>query len=150
MNYLVLIEHVDVLPVLFERIVLPSVVQAELSHPSAPASVRDWISQPPSWLEIAEAPPIVRTGPIHPGEAAAIELALSLHADLLLIDDRAGVSFAKQKGLRVTGTLGVRDLAASRGLINFKEAIARLRSTSFRLPETILTALIEKHDSGNG
>jgi len=101
-------------------------------------------------VEIAEAPPIARTGPIHPGEAAAIELALSLHADLPLIDDRAGVSFAKQKGLRVTGTLGVLDLAASRGLIDFKEAIARLRSPSFRLPEAILTALIEKHDSGNG
>jgi hypothetical protein len=72
---------------------------------------------------------------IHPGEAAAIDLAVSLHADLLLIDDRAGVNLARQKGLRVTGTLGVLDLAGTRELLDFKQAIESLRSTTFRFPE---------------
>ena len=43
----------------------------------------------------------------------------NIHADLLLIDERAGFRAAKKRGLCVTGTLGVLDLAAKRGLIDF-------------------------------
>jgi predicted nucleic acid-binding protein len=51
------------------------------------------------------------------GERAAIALAVAIGAELILMDDRAGVAVAYQKGLTVTGTLGVLDLAARRGLI---------------------------------
>jgi predicted nucleic acid-binding protein len=144
-NYLVLIGQINVLPLLFDKIVLPTVVQSELSDPLAPPSVRRWISNAPPWLEIAKSPATTRSVGIHPGEAAAIDLAVSLHADLLLIDDRAGVSLARQKGLRVTGTLGVLDLAASRGHLDFRQAIGQLRTTSFRFPESVLAALLDRH-----
>jgi len=39
------------------------------------------------------------------------------------MDDRKGVSAAQRKGLRVTGTLGILDLGAQRGLVNFAEAL---------------------------
>jgi predicted nucleic acid-binding protein len=148
-NYLVLIGEVHVLPLLFAKILLPSVVQIELSDPLAPPLVRKWIANAPPWLEIAKTPAGIGPAGIHPGEAAAIDLAVSLDADLLLIDDRAGVNLARQKGLRVTGTLGVLDLAAARGLLDFKQAIERLRATTFRFPEAILAALFEKHSGGN-
>ena len=45
-----------------------------------------------------------------------------MHADLLLMDDRRGLRAAKQQGLRVTGTLGILDLAAQRGLAKFAQA----------------------------
>ena len=35
-NYLVLIGNIDLLPVLFETVILPSAVEAELSDPDAP------------------------------------------------------------------------------------------------------------------
>ena len=70
-----------------------------------------------------------------------------MHADLLLIDDRRGVRAAKQQGLRVTGTLGLLDLAAERGLVDFADAIRKLESTSFRRPEAVLQALLNKHKS---
>ena len=79
------------------------------------------------------------------GEIAAIELAISLGADLLLMDDRKGVTVARGKGLRVTGTLGVLDLAAQRDLVNFAQAVNRLRRTTFRIPETLLDSLMKKH-----
>ncbi|MGA3187602.1 MAG: hypothetical protein ABSF22_10890 [Bryobacteraceae bacterium] len=60
---------------------------------------------------------------IDAGERAAIQLAAWLNADLLLMDDRKGVSAAQRKGLRVTGTLGILDLGAQRGLVNFAEAL---------------------------
>jgi predicted nucleic acid-binding protein len=82
---------------------------------------------------------------IDEGERAAIQLASYLDADLLLMDDRKGVSAAKRKGLRVTGTLGVLDLAAQRGLVDFAQAVGRLRQTTFRVPKAILDSLIKKH-----
>lgn len=115
-NYLVLIGNIDLLPALFERVILPSAVESELADPDAPLSVRNWIADPPAWLEIHEAPIRQFDGAsvegIDEGKTAAIALAISLDADLVLMDDRKGVAVARRKGLRVTGTLGALDLAA--------------------------------------
>lgn len=54
-RYLVRIGHIDLLPCLFERIFIPSVVAEELRHPSAPLTVQDWMNCPPEWLEISVA-----------------------------------------------------------------------------------------------
>lgn len=51
LNYLVLIQAVDVLPQLFGDVVLPSTVAAELLDPAAPARVREWIASPPESRE---------------------------------------------------------------------------------------------------
>ena len=144
-NYLILIGHVDVLPRLFERVVLPSTVRSELSDQGAPPQVQAWIADPPAWLEIVDAPAVENVARIHRGEAAAIALSSSMRADLLLIDDRRGVRAAKQHALRVTGTLGVLDLAAEQGLLSFHQAITALKRTSFRRPDELLNALMAKH-----
>jgi hypothetical protein len=51
---------------------------------------------------------------------------------------------ARDKGLEVTGTLGILDLAARRGMIDFANALARLRTTNFRGREEL-----SMHCSGN-
>ena len=71
-------------------------------------------------------------------------MAVSLSADLLLMDDRKGANAAQSKGLRVTGTLGILDLAAERGLADFARAVEKLRQTNFRVPQALLEALLEK------
>lgn len=148
-NYLVLIGNVDLLPVLFEQVILPSGVQAELADSDAPLPVRNWIANPPAWIEVREAPGLqFEPGSVRgldEGETAAIALATSLGADLLLMDDRKGVTVARAKGLRVTGTLGVLDIAAQRGLVDFAQTVSRLRRTSFRIPEALLDSLMKKH-----
>jgi predicted nucleic acid-binding protein len=58
------------------------------------------------------------------------------------MDDRAGVAVAQQQGFTVTGTLGVLDLAAQRGLVDLADAFARLRATTFRYPPEIMDALL--------
>jgi predicted nucleic acid-binding protein len=58
-----------------------------------------------------------------------------------------GAMVARGKGLRVTGTLGVLEVAAERGLVDFAEAIRSLRRTSFRIPEAPLDSLLRKHES---
>jgi predicted nucleic acid-binding protein len=145
-NYLILIGHIELLPRMFEQVVLPAAVQTELSHSLAPPAVQRWIAVVPEWLEIAQTPAVTLSTGIHKGEAAAIALAAAMRADLLLIDDRRGVRAARQQGLRVTGTLGLLDLAAERGLVDFGDAIRQLEGTSFRRPEALLRALLNKHN----
>jgi predicted nucleic acid-binding protein len=53
-NYLILIGHIEILPSLFTRVILPDVVRKELMHSKAPAAVQRWIAHPPSWAELRE------------------------------------------------------------------------------------------------
>lgn len=125
--------------------VLPGAVHTELSNPVAPPAVQRWIASPPVWLEVIETDGVDPIAGLHKGEAAAIALAGSLHADLLLIDEREGFRVAKKRGLRATGTLGLLDLAAGRGMIDFDQAIQMLEGTSFRRPAALLDALRKRY-----
>lgn len=142
-----LIEQIEVLPRLFGRVFIPSVVHAELTHREAPAAVRGWAEMPATWLTILTAPLNADTASrkLDDGERAAIALADSLRANLVLMDDRAGVAAARAQGFAVTGTLGVLDLAAARGWIDLAAAFARLRATSFRYRPELLEALLAEH-----
>ena len=154
LNYLILIEHIDLLPALFERVTLPTAVQSELASSKAPPLVRHWIANRPAWVEVCEAPlsqvEDASLRGIDAGERAAILLAASLNADLLLMDDRKGVNAAQRKGLRVTGTLGILDLAARRCLADFTQAVERLRQTDFRVPQALMESLLEEHRKRKG
>jgi predicted nucleic acid-binding protein len=150
LNYLVLIDAIDLLPKLFEKIFVPAAVRDELADGEAPAAVRAWIMQAPAWLEVQPNPDRnnhdSRAATLDEGERAALALARALGADLVLMDDRAGVAVARQQGFTVTGTLGVLDLAAQHGLIELGATFARLRATTFRYRPEIMDALLAQHD----
>jgi predicted nucleic acid-binding protein len=140
-HYLVLIGEVEILPALFEKILVPTAVLDELAHAGAPEAVRNWMRAPPPWLEAHVALASVSDGALQnldEGEREALALAGSLHADLILLDDREGVRVARQRGFRVMGTLGVLQLAAKRGLLDWTDAFELLKRTNFRYrPEVI-------------
>jgi predicted nucleic acid-binding protein len=94
-NYLVLTGDVQLLPLMFGRVAIPSTVQRELSSFDAPALVRNWIAMPPAWLEIFATEDVDPFPGLHRGESAAIALSLSLDAELLLMDERKGVKVAR-------------------------------------------------------
>ena len=75
------------------------------------------------------------------GEAGAIILAETLPADLILLDEADGRREARRRGIALTGTIGVLDRAASRGLIDLTEAIDRLPQTNFRVSPRLLKAV---------
>lgn len=58
------------------------------------------------------------------------------------MDERAGRRETRRLGLRSVGMLTVLDEAAQSGLVNFTDAVKRLRSTSFHLPESIVAELL--------
>jgi predicted nucleic acid-binding protein len=144
--YLLLIGHVDILPSLFGGVIVPRAVRDELAHPGAASSVRHWIANPPDWLAIQAAPvePAPDLARLHVGEREAILLASSLRAGLLLMDEKRARQAAQERGIEVTGLLGVLDLAAEQGLIVLPEAVERLRTTSFRIEPRLLKLLLDR------
>ena len=147
LRYLTQIGQIELLSQLFEKVFIPSVVHRELLHPSAPEAVRSWISSQPAWIEVVVVDQTDDTSlsTLDDGEKAAIALGKSRSAELILIDDRRGASVARAKGFEVTGTLGILDLAARRGMVDLSDALARLRKTNFRRREELFDALLKQH-----
>ena len=145
--YLILIQQVDVLPQLYEQILIPSAVAQELAASESPEQVQRWIKQPPQWLDIR--PSQLSTDPmlqkLDLGEREAIALAELSGADLLLIDEKMGRTIARDRGLNVTGLLGVLGNSASKGLVNFPDVIARLQQTSFYVSPKLIAALLQRY-----
>jgi predicted nucleic acid-binding protein len=148
--YLLSIGHIDLLPRLFGKVFVPDAVHNELCHAAAPPAVRDWVASLPAWTEVIQvkgiADPTLES--LGAGERAAITLALSLHADLILIDERKGTAVALGKGFDVTGTLGVLSLAARRGLVDLADSFARLKVTNFRYRQEIMDELLNQQEDG--
>jgi len=143
-DYLLLIGHIDILPALFERIIPPTAVKDELRNPDSPVQVRGWIAAPPQWLEIRHSTVPDAVAGLGAGETEAITLAVDLHADLLLMDERRGVKAARGKGIEVTGTLGVLSLAGKHGIINLAEAFYRLKQTTSRYPQDVMDRYLDQ------
>jgi predicted nucleic acid-binding protein len=147
LHYLILLDHAELLHRFYGEVVVPDAVATELSSPSAPNTVRDWISRAPPWLRVTavEAARVQEvTDELDLGERAAIALATANHADLLLIDEAAGRAEAKRRNLRVTGTLGVLRAAAERGLVNVPELVARLKATTFYADEALIKSAFDQ------
>jgi predicted nucleic acid-binding protein len=146
LNYLVLIEAIDVLPQLYGRVIIPPAVFAELSDPQAPTHLRSWVIQAHSWLEVVPLRKPADSSLFHldTGERDAIALATELQASLLLMDERDGADAARARNLRVIGTLGVLDAAAAHGWIDLPAMFDRLRKTTFRSPHRLMTTMLEQ------
>ena len=126
-NYLCQIGHIDLLPKLFGRIVVPTAVMAELSASAAPPMVREFSNNPPPWLEI-RAP--VSWADVLPsiglGERQAIALVEELRAELLIADDKEARRVAENRQLNVIGTIGVIVLASNRNELELLTTLSSL------------------------
>lgn len=143
-NYLALVGSIEILPTMFGTIHVPESVWRELHRSETPSIVREYLRSLPAWITVR---PDVQ-GTVDPalerldvGEREAIRLAI----DLILMDDRAGVSAARDRGFRVVGTLGVIELAAHRELLDVKEAVTRLQATSFRCRPELMQDVLRRH-----
>lgn len=143
-SYLVVIGHVDLLPALFDVVVIPEAVREELRHFKAPPRVREWIAAPPPWLEVRRAPSGSRQpdlARLQTGEREAVLLAEALQVDLL-VDEKQAREAALSRGLAVIGLLGLLKRAGERRWISVPDAVRALRRTSFRASPKLYQELL--------
>ncbi|MEO8989391.1 MAG: hypothetical protein ABI291_02835 [Acidobacteriaceae bacterium] len=144
-NYLVLIEHADVLQALYGRILIPHAVHDELLSPKAPLAVRKWALNLPGCVELLSPSTALQSSipKLDRGETEAIALAEEMNADWLLIDEAAGRNEAIRRGLRTIGTLGILRDAHRAGLLDLHMAVTRLQLTGFHVCQSFIDDLLK-------
>jgi predicted nucleic acid-binding protein len=143
-QYLVLCEAIHVVPQMYGQLVIPAAVARELSHLQTPPSVQVWIKALPPWASVRRPNQSEPTAQLGLGEGEAIALACELGATQLLVDDRAARRVALQRGLAITGTVGLLEQAAERGLISLPAALQKLLRTNFRIDADVIREALER------
>ena len=143
-HYLVLIDEIHLLRELYERILVPEAVVAELSVPKAPSVVREWIASMPDWTSVR-----TMDGPTHLpfptlglGERQAIALAHASRTSILLTDDSKARNAAEGLGIQVVPTIRVLSAASALGLVDLDDALRRLQQTNFRVSREIIDEML--------
>ena len=138
-NYLLLIDEIQLLPSLYGTIIVPRAVATELRDSDAPEIIKRWIASPPVWFHehILSGPPRSGIPELDKGETEALELALTLKSELLLIDESKGRTAAIALNLQVRGTVGILIEAAVAGLVDLEESLDKLEATNFRITRAL-------------
>jgi predicted nucleic acid-binding protein len=146
LNYLILIDEIELLPKIFGRILIPGSVLRELQHPRTPEKVRTWAAELPGWISVRNGTSEIPTSlmALDPGEREAIQLALELGVATILIDEAAGRREAEALHLEVRGTLGILERGAILGFTDLLQALNRLEQTSFRISPAVKAAFLRR------
>lgn len=142
--YLLLINQIDVLQVLYKTIVVPKIVADELGASESPVIVKRWIAQPPTWLQIqpTELPQSIDLEKLDPGERDAILLAEQLKANLVIMDDKSARRIAVERGLKIIGLLGIVKDAARFGLLDLEMTFKQLQDVGFWVSSALMERLL--------
>jgi len=115
---LIRINQIQLLPALFQEVIIPVSVKQELNTARF-NKAESALYKSCSWMvEKKVKGKISQNSDLDKGEIEAIALAKELHADFLLIDEKAGRKVAQKEGLRIIGVVGLLLLAKQRGLVN--------------------------------
>jgi predicted nucleic acid-binding protein len=144
LQYLNLCGVIEILPRLFESVLIPFAVLHELQADATPLVVRAWSEALPAWIKVQASPPRVLPVPLDAGERDAIALALSLEGSILLIDEAPGRSAALQLGIPIIGTIGIIERAALQNLLDIEKTVALLRQTNIFLSENLIQSALER------
>jgi predicted nucleic acid-binding protein len=143
---MVRIGRADLLATLFPDLRIPNAVAEELDHGAA--VLGDWrgVLLPNARIEVVERSALLSMleEELDAGEAAALALAVSRRADLVLVDETRGRAVANRLGLTVLGTIGIVALAKRRGLIPAARPIigqVRARGGLWLTDELVATVL---------
>ena len=145
LQYLHQIKHLDVLPSLATRVLVPPAVVDELQE-----GMRLGLDLPDvnilDWVEVlrpagASALPLVTD--LGPGESEALALALEYREAVVVLDDRVARNVARTLGLKMTGTLGLLLDAKRAGRIEkVTPLLNELESLGFRLADHTRAAVM--------
>jgi predicted nucleic acid-binding protein len=103
------IRQIELVARLFQEVLIPPEVASEFERLARQAARFQGLHLP-AWIRIQTASHIsavIHAAGLDPGEAAALALALEIHADALLVDERRGHDLAVQLGMNTIGVLGI-------------------------------------------
>lgn len=145
LNYLILVEHVELLPELFGRVIIPVAVWRELNDSEAPEQVRRWVRSKRSWIDLRSAGSIDRgLDHLDSGEQEAIAVAEQLAGSVVLLDETDARREAMLRKIPTMGTLGILREGARRNQLDLFAALAALKRTSFFVSERLIQTLLEE------
>lgn len=123
--------YIDLLRLLFTRIYVSQEVHDEVVVSGAGLPGAEEV-RASAWIEVqtlknrAELTALQERYGLGTGELSAIALAKELRADVVLLDDLAARSVARQEGFEVRGTLGVLETSFLEGhIVDLRTAFAR-------------------------
>ena len=112
------LNRLDILEKIYKEIIIPEAVHLELEK--GKDKYYKNISGK-SWIKIVKVKnkSLIRQleKDLDKGEAEALALSIEISADLLLIDEKFGRKIAQEKGIKITGTIGVLLKAKKRGIV---------------------------------
>lgn len=142
------IRRLDLLCQLYHQIVVPTSVLAEVTAKSGKEAERIESLARSGQCQVRQASSYaVKSLPddLGPGERETIALALETRADLVILDDQRGRRAAREKGLTVTGTVGVLVEAKWRGLIpSLRQDLDRLVEAGMWMHEAFYHRLLRE------
>ncbi len=129
---LISIRRIELFKLVFGTVYIPPRVASELSvaHDQLPPFIKTHTIDTPSH--------VVGSEQLDPGELEAIELALEINADTLIIDDKAGRITATDAGIQCIGILGVLVVAKALGHLEaVAPVLAELEANRFFFSEAV-------------
>ena len=143
--YLHRLRRLDLLQKLYQEIIVPKAVVAELE-----AGRRQGEDVPEidsyEWIKIRaiRSPQILGLSTdFGPGETEVLALALEESDSLVIIDEKLARRIARLRGLRVTGTAGVLLKAKQEGhILAVKPFLDRLQEIHFHLSDNVRTLIL--------
>ena len=145
---LAIVDGLSWLPKLFDIVYVSEIVKNEVL-PGTGSQGEDVITQAfeSGWLKIWQEPiiPLLDID-LDAGETDCINIAMQYTDQVLLVmDERAGRSVAKEKGLKVIGTAAIIGIAKQQGLItSAKEVFECLHQSSFRIAPTVIKQILDR------
>lgn len=108
---LIYLQQLRLLPLLFDKVVIPESVKIELLRSKIPDTQKQNLTSL-NWMRVESPKDVAGVSRLllknlHRAEAEAIIVAKELQADYLLIDEQIGRAIAKSEGLTIVGVLGV-------------------------------------------
>jgi uncharacterized protein len=145
-QYLHQTDLLDLLPTLYQRILIPQAVVDELTQGRRQGIV---LPNPEtlSWITLSKIP-TSKLIPLIPrlgaGEREVISLALSHPDSLVILDDALARNYAQQMSIKLTGTLGILLKAKQSGYITqIAPILEQLDTLRFRLSPATRTAILK-------